>query len=178
MVVDAKGYGVEQVFGNAEDEGILKQAKIAEAQFCIVAVNDDDVNIFTTLMARNLNPAIRILARANKQESVDKLYRAGADYVAVLPTIGGQIIGRILLSDTVTILLDLPNGEKVVMKHVMTSSLPTVGWIKSKSGVRIIGIESADRSIVAPDDRELLREGDAVIAIGETERLKRLIHLV
>jgi len=178
MVVDAKGYGVEQVFGNAEDEGVLKQAKIAEAQFCIVAVNDDDVNIFTTLMARNLNPAIRILARANKQESVDKLYRAGADYVAVLPTIGGQIIGRILLSDTVTILLDLPNGEKVVMKHVMTSSLPTVGWIKSKSGVRIIGIESADRSIVAPDDRELLREGDAVIAIGETERLKRLIHLV
>ena len=178
MVVDAKGYGVEQVFGNAEDEGVLKQAKIAEAQFCIVAVNDDDVNIFTTLMARNLNPAIRILARANKQESVDKLYRAGADYVAVLPTIGGQIIGRILLSDTVTILLDLPNGEKVVMKHVMTSSLPTVGWIKSKSGVRIIGIESADRSIVAPDDRELLMEGDAVIAIGETERLKRLIHLV
>ena len=178
MVVDAKGYGVEQVFGNAQDEGVLKQAKIAEAQFCIVAVNDDDVNIFTTLMARNLNPAIRILARANKQESVDKLYRAGADYVAVLPTIGGQIIGRILLSDTVTILLDLPNGEKVVMKHVMTSSLPTVGWIKSKSGVRIIGIESADRSIVAPDDRELLREGDAVIAIGETERLKRLIHLI
>jgi voltage-gated potassium channel len=178
MVVDAKGYGVEQVFGNAEDEGVLKQAKVAEAQFCIVAVNDDDVNIFTTLMARNLNPAIRILARANKQASVDKLYRAGADYVAVLPTIGGQIIGRILLSDTVTILLDLPNGEKVVMKHVMTSSVPTVGWIKNKSGVRIIGIESTDRSIVAPDDREPLKEGDAVIAIGETEQLKRLIHLV
>jgi Trk K+ transport system NAD-binding subunit len=178
MVVDAKGYGVEQVFGNAQDEEVLKQAKIAEAQFCIVAVNDDDVNIFTTLMARNLNPAIRILARANKQASVDKLYRAGADYVAVLPTIGGQIIGRILLSDTVTILLDLPNGEKVVMKHVMTSSLPAVGWIKSRSGVRIIGIESADRSIVAPDDREPLREGDAVIAIGETGQVKRLIHLV
>ena len=178
MVVDAKGYGVEQVFGNAQDEEVLKQAKIAEAQFCIVAVNDDDVNIFTTLMARNLNPAIRILARANKLASVDKLYRAGADYVAVLPTIGGQIIGRILLSDTVTILLDLPNGEKVVMKHVMTSSLPAVGWIKSRSGVRIIGIESADRSIVAPDDRELLRGGDAVIAIGETEQVKRLIHLV
>ena len=178
MVVDAKGYGVEQVFGNAQDEEILKQAKIAEAQFCIVAVNDDDVNIFTTLMARNLNPAIRILARANKQASVDKLYRAGADYVAVLPTIGGQIIGRILLSETVTILLDLPNGEKVVMKHVMTASLPTVGWIKSRSGVRIIGIESTDRSIVAPDDREPLNEGDAVIAIGETEQVKRLIHIV
>jgi voltage-gated potassium channel len=178
MVVDAKEHGIDQVVGNAEDEEVLKQAKIAEAQFCIVAVNDDNVNIFTTLMARNLNPTIRILARANEQASVDKLYRAGADYVAVLPTIGGQIIGRILLSDTVTILLDLPNGEKVVMKHVMTSSLPTVGWVKGRSGVRIIGIESADRSVVAPQDREPLMEGDAVIAIGETDQLKRLIHLV
>jgi Trk K+ transport system NAD-binding subunit len=165
-----------EVVGNAENEEVLKQAKIGEAQFCIVALNNDDVNIFTTLMARNLNPNIRILARANEPASVDKLYRAGADYVALLPTIGGQIIARILLSDTVTIILDLPDGEKVVMKHVMTPSLPSVGWLRRKSGVRIVGIEAADRSIVTPSDDETLREGDAVIAVGETEQLKRLIH--
>jgi Trk K+ transport system NAD-binding subunit len=154
----------------------LKQAKIGDAQFCIVAVHDDDVNIFTTLMARNLNPGIRILARANEPASVDKLYRAGADYVALLPTIGGQIIGRILLSEIVTILLDLPNGEKVVMRHVRTGALPSVGWVRRRSGARIIGIESADRSVIAPDDGETLRQGDAVIAVGENEQLKRLIH--
>jgi voltage-gated potassium channel len=176
IVVDAKGHGLTEVVGNAENEEVLKQAKIGEAQFCIVALNNDDVNIFTTLMARNLNPNIRILARANEPASVDKLYRAGADYVALLPTIGGQIIARILLSDTVTIILDLPDGEKVVMKHVMTPSLPSVGWLRRKSGVRIVGIEAADRSIVAPSDDETLREGDAVIAVGETEQLKRLIH--
>ena len=69
-------------------------------------------------MARNINPNIRILARANEPASVDKLYRAGADYVALLPMIGGQIIGRIILADTVTILLDLPNGDIVVMKQI------------------------------------------------------------
>lgn len=178
IVVDAKGHGVSEVVGNAENEEVLKQAKIGEAQFCIVALNNDDVNIFTTLMARNLNPNIRILARANEPASVDKLYRAGADYVALLPTIGGQIIARILLSDTVTIILDLPDGEKVVMKHVMTPSLPSVGWLMRKSGVRIVGIEAADRSIVAPSDDETLREGDAVIAVGKTEQLKRLIHRI
>jgi voltage-gated potassium channel len=176
IVVDAREHGVNQVVGNAEDEDVLKEAKIGDAQFCIVAVNKDDVNIFTTLMVRNLNPGIRILARANEPSSVDKLYRAGADYVALLPMIGGQIIGRILLSDIVTILLDLPNGEKVVMRHVMTDTLPTVGWVKRRSGVRIIGIESADRSIIAPPDDETLREGDAVIAVGENDQLKRLIH--
>jgi Trk K+ transport system NAD-binding subunit len=176
IVVDAKRHGVTEVVGNAESEEVLKEARITEAQFCIVAINSDDANIFTTLIARTLNPAIRILARANEPSSVDKLYRAGADYVALLPMIGGQIIGRILLSDTVTILLDLPNDEKVVMKHVMTHSMPAVGWLQRRTGVRVIGIESADRSVVAPGDNELLREGDAVIAIGETEQLKRFIN--
>ena len=175
MVVDAKRHGMTEVVGNAENEEVLKEARITEARFCIVAVNDDDVNIFTTLIARNLNPGIRIMARANDPSSVDKLYRAGADYVALLPMIGGQIIGRILLSDTVSILLDLPNDEKVVMRQVRTRSMPTVGSLRRRTGVRVIGIESAERSVVAPDDNELLREGDAVIAMGETEHLKRFI---
>lgn len=176
IVVDAKRHGVTEVVGNAESEDVLREARITDAQFCIVAVNSDDVNIFTTLIARNLNPNIRIMARANDPSSVDKLYRAGADYVALLPTIGGQIIGRILLSSAVSILLDLPNDEKVVMKHVMTDSMPAVGWLQRRTGVRIIGIESADRSVVAPDDNERLKEGDAVIARGETEQLKRFIN--
>ena len=176
IVVDAKRHGVTEVVGNAESEEVLREARITDAQFCIVAVNSDDVNIFTTLIARNLNPSIRIMARANDPSSVDKLYRAGADYVALLPSIGGQIIGRILLSSSVSILLDLPNDEKVVMKHVMTDSMPAVGWLQRRTGVRIIGIESADRSVVAPGDNERLKEGDAVIARGETEQLKRFIN--
>ncbi|MGD0079154.1 MAG: NAD-binding protein [Methanoregula sp.] len=178
-VVDSRQHEVaDQVVGNAEDEQILKDARIENAQFCIVALNDDDVNIFTTLMARNLNPNIRILARANEPASVDKLYRAGADYVALLPMIGGQTIGRIILADTVTILLDLPNGDIVVMKQVMLSHSRTAGWFAQKSGVRIIGIESMNRSIIAPGPDEVLKRDDSIIAVGNTEQLKKFIHLL
>lgn len=178
VVVDARHYDVNEVVGNAEDELILKEARIEEAQFCIVALNDDDVNIFTTLMARNLNPSIRILARANEPASVDKLYRAGADYVALLPRIGGQTIGRIVLADIVTILLDLPDGEKVVLKHIRQPTMHTVRSIAQQSGVRIIGIEAPDRVIVSPDETEMLREGDAVVMTGSTKRLKKCIRLI
>jgi voltage-gated potassium channel len=178
VVVDSRKHDVNQVVGNAEDEQVLKQAKIEDAQFCIVALNNDDVNIFTTLMARNLNPGIRILARANEPASVDKLHRAGADYVALLPTIGGQTIGRIILADTVTILLDLPDGEMVVLKHVMTPHGFSVRQVSKRSGVRIIGIEAPDRLIVAPSGDDLLREGDAVIVVGTTEQLKHFIRLI
>jgi voltage-gated potassium channel len=176
VVVDAKPQVRDQVVGNAEDEGVLKKARIEEARFCIVALNDDDVNIFTTLMARNLNPAVRILSRANDPASVEKLYRAGADYVALLPTIGGQTIARIVLEGYVTILLDLPDGDIVVMKRVKAAMPGSVGSYFRNTGVRIIGIESPGRSVVAPCPDEVLLTGDDVIAIGKTEQLKKFIH--
>jgi len=178
IVVDSKKQEVDQVVGNAEDEEVLKKARIEEARFCIVALNDDDVNIFTTLMARNLNPVIRILARANDPASVEKLYRAGADYVALLPMIGGQTIARIILADTVTILLELPNSDLVILKHSRTIYPKPLRWFIRKTGVRIIGIEGPGRSVVAPGPEEILTEGDAVIAVGNTEQLKKFIRLL
>jgi voltage-gated potassium channel len=178
IVVDSKQQAVEQVVGNAEDEAVLKKARIEDSQFCIVALNDDDVNIFTTLMARNLNPSIRILARANKPATVEKLYRAGADYVALLPMIGGQTIARIILADTATILLELPNSDLVILKHANKTYSKPVKWFTRKTGIRIIGIESPNRSIIAPEAEEIILEGDALIAMGDTEQLKKFIHLV
>ena len=178
IVVDSKLQAVEQVVGNAEDEGVLKKARIEEARFCIIALNDDDVNIFTTLMARNLNPVIRILARANEPATVEKLYRAGADYVALMPMIGGQTIARIILAETATILLELPNSELVILKHANKTYSKPLKWFTRKTGVRIIGIESQNRSIIAPGAEEIVLEGDALIAVGDTEQLKKFIRLV
>jgi voltage-gated potassium channel len=178
IVVDSKKQEVEQVIGNAEDEDVLKKALIEEARFCIIALNDDNVNIFTTLMARNLNPVIRILARANLPASVEKLYRAGADYVALLPMIGGQTIARIILADTVTILLELPNNDLVILNQVRTTYPKPVRWFSRNTGVRIIGIERPESSIVAPGPDEMLIEGDAVIAVGNTQQLKKFIRLL
>jgi voltage-gated potassium channel len=178
MVIDQHRQPVSQVIGNAEDEDVLRKARIDTARFCIIAINDDDVNIFTTLMARSLNPDIRILARANEPASVDKLYRAGADYVALLPNIGGQIIAAVVLSDIVRIVLNLPNGQKVVRKRVMKQADRPVAAVEKQSGVRILGIEGRDRSIVRPGPDERLREGDTVIVTGGIKQLKTFIRTV
>ena len=70
------------------------------------------------------------------------LYRAGADYVALLPQIGGQTVGRIVLADTVTVLINLPDGEMVVLKHARTPVNYSIKDITAKSGVRFLGIET------------------------------------
>jgi voltage-gated potassium channel len=178
VVIDRKEHPVSEVIGNAEDERVLREAHVEDAQFCIVALNDDTLNIFTTLMARNLNPGIRILARANEPVSVDKLYRAGADYVALLPSIGGQVIGGVVLSDVVQVILNLPDGRKVVRKRAMKVLSEKVEWIEKKTGTRVIGIEGLERSVVRPGPDEILREGDELIAMGDTDGLKKFIRLL
>ena len=177
-VIDRKSHGIREVVGNAEDEAVLRAAGVEGARFVIVAVNDDGVNIFTTLVARNLNPSARILARASEPASVEKLYKAGADYVALLPTIGGQVIAGIILSDIVRVLVDLPNGQKVLMKHLTRGAGTTVGLLEGRTGVRIVGIEGLDRSVVRPGPEEPVNEGDSVIAVGGNEDLKKLIHII
>ncbi len=178
VVVDPILQAVPTITGNAEDEEVLREARIDEARYCLVAVNDDHANIFTTLLARNINPSIRILARANKAASVERLYRAGADYVALLPTIGGQVIADIILSDIVRVLLDLPNGQKVVMKRTMKHVPTTVSMVESRSGVRILGLESEDRLVVRPSPDEPLYLGNILIVLGDNRAVKRFIRLV
>lgn len=178
IVIDPGAHAVSGVTGRAEHEPVLRDAHIEDARFLIVAINDDTANIFTTLIARNMNPGLRILARANKPSSVDKLYRAGADYVALLPTIGGQVLAGIILADQVQIVLDLPNSMKVVMKRMMHNTPSTVEWLEHKSGVRVLGLEGERHSVVMPESLEPIYEGDAVIVLGEISQLKTFIRLL
>ncbi|MHC1626470.1 MAG: potassium channel family protein [Methanoculleaceae archaeon] len=176
VVIDPTLSGPGIVTGRSESPEILAAAGIADARYCIVAVNDDDVNIFTALLARNQNPAIRILARANEPAAVEKLYRAGADYVALLPTIGGQVIAGVILADTVRVLLDLPSGQKVVMRRVQHHLPTTIGRIEKRTHVRVLGIEPREGvPVVSPSPDVTVREGDSLIVIGGNRAIMRFV---
>jgi Trk K+ transport system NAD-binding subunit len=176
VVVDRKKQTETGIVGNAEDDAVLLDARIDEAEICVVALNDDHVNIFATLMARNMNPSIRILARANEPASVDRLYRAGADYVALLPAIGGQVIAGLVLSDMVTVMLDLPDRRKVIARRLTKNTPAAVGEIEHATGVQVLGIERSDGPLVLPSRAERIGREDMVIVIGENKRLRRFIE--
>lgn len=179
IVIDRKSHPISTVVGgNAEDEETLQLAQIDKADFCIVALNDDALNIFTTLMARNLNPRLRILARANEPSSVERLSRAGADYVALLPSIGGQVIAGVLMADTVYIILNLPNGQIVIRRRSLKEESVPVRWVEKTTGVKVLGIEGSDRSVIRPGPEEQIRCQDMLIAVGYPRELKRLIGIL
>lgn len=82
-----------------------------------------------------------------------------------------------MLADTVTVLVDLPDGEMVVLKQVRHPTDLTVSHIMGKSGVRFLGIEALDHIMVSPPGSEVLHEGDFVIVAGNTEQLKKFIRI-
>ncbi len=178
MVIDRRAYPINIVVGSADDEETLRQARIGEADFCIIALNDDSRNILSTLMARNQNPGIRLLARANEASSVEKLSRAGADYVALLPSIGGQIIAGVILASTVYILLNMPDGEIVLRGCSRREDAVTVGRVERECGVRVLGLQRAEESIVHPGKEEAVTRGDTLIVMGYPRDLRKFIRFV
>jgi voltage-gated potassium channel len=78
----------------------------------------------------------------------------------------------------VRVLVDLPNGQKVLMKHLTRHAGISIGELERKTGVRIVGIEGPGRSVVRPVPGEPIQEGDSVIAVGQNDDLKDLIHFI
>ena len=85
-----KGYLAVQ--GKAESDELLESVGIRTiAKRILCLTSDDVVNLYITLSARQLNPSIEIISRANRGENVAKLLRAGASH-AVAPY---QVVARI-----------------------------------------------------------------------------------
>lgn len=88
--LSSKGY--EVLTGSPSDEVPLEQAGITLAKTVLVATNNDGDDALAILTARELNPDIRIVAAATKQENIQKLRRAGADIVISPIELGAKIL--------------------------------------------------------------------------------------
>lgn len=172
-----KDKGFDYIAGDAIDEELLKRAGISNASTVIIVLNNDDDIIFTTLIVRNLNPHSIILARANATKSIEKIYRAGADYVASLSIVAGQMLAHIIMGheeDTIMMLEGLEiarynvgRDSQVIGKSVAEAK------IRSKIGCTIIGIEENGKTTTDIDPSIILKEGMKLAIIGNCEQIEK-----
>jgi voltage-gated potassium channel len=88
--------GLLGVHGDSTHAQTLLEAGIARAKAVIIALNQDPKTVFTVLTIKELNPSVKIYARANRVENTGKIRTAGADEVVCLPEIGGKALLRAL----------------------------------------------------------------------------------
>jgi voltage-gated potassium channel len=100
------------VKGDSTSPETLKLAGVDRARGMIIALDSDPEVVYTILTAKELNPDIKIYARANEVTSVSKMKKAGANYVICLPEIGSRDLINALQGSTKECLGDKIEGEK------------------------------------------------------------------
>ncbi len=92
VVIDSRDLGergsganVTLIRGDCRQRAVLEQAGITRAAGLLIVTSDDLINLSTTLMAHELNPALRVVVRMFNQELIHRLGPALSN-VSVLST--------------------------------------------------------------------------------------------
>ena len=169
-VLDTEADADADVVGDARDPETLDAAGIADASALIVTVADDTTAIFVTLIARELNPDLYIIVRANEEVDVQKLYRAGGDYVQSLATVSGRMLASTVFEDEEVLAYDkqinvvrLPAGS-LVGRTIVDER------VRTETGCTVVAAGRDDETITDFDPEEFTFEsGDEVIIAGTDE---------
>lgn len=172
------------MIGDATQEQLLDQAGISNAAGLIAAISNDQDNLYLTLTARQMNPGIRVIAKASAQEAVKKLVRVGADRVISPALIGGYRMSLEVTAPEVSDFLDS-------LLYQGTSG-PAMGEMRINPGSKLVGTTLRDahlrsrqilvlglkepntgKFVYAPDSSTMLKENMVLIVLGKADEIRK-----
>ena len=174
--------GGDVLIGDATDEKVLEAAGIRRARGLVAALSSDADNLYITLTAREMNPSIRIVARATDEVAAAKIRRAGAHSTVSPNIIGGKEMAQHLLMPAVVDFIHLATGRKSLdlqmqEVHIRASSkLAGVPLgespVRREHGVIVVAVYKPNgESVFNPASECVLGPDDTLICLGHPERL-------
>ena len=162
------------IVGDTRDPAVLREAGIEEASALIIAVGDDTTAIFATLIARELNPDVDILVRANEHEDVEKLYRAGADYVQSLATVSGRMLASTVFDDEDVLSYDRQIGVVRLPAGELAGRTLAGAAVRTETGTTVVAAIRGEETITDLDPDSFRFEAvDDVVVAGTDESITR-----
>ncbi|EMA6343348.1 TrkA family potassium uptake protein [Bacillus cytotoxicus] len=171
------------VHGDATEDQILMKAGIKRAAGLVGIVANDAENVFIVLTARGLNRNIKIVARAEKPETEEKLRRAGADKVINPSSMAGIHIAKGIANPLAVHYIDtvLYGTEQsfAIEEFQIGKDAILIGKTLLESNVRnqfdvtILAILRNGDMIHNPTGQEKLQERDMIIVFGPVEKLEQ-----
>jgi len=184
-VRDAIAQGHLAVEGDASREETLKRLGIERARGLVAAVGTDAENVYAVLTARVMKSDLFIIARAEGEDSQQKLKKAGADRVISPYRIGAVQIAQTALRPAVVDFVEIATSsdnlelsieEIRIEKGSAIAGQPLSAAIqRDKVNVVVVGIQRAQGPMeFNPTANTVLNEGDHLIVLGSTASLKEL----
>ena len=178
--------GILCLQGSASDEELLEKARIKSAKGLIVCLANDADSVFTVLTARQMNAKLYIVSRAFDPNAHRKLLHAGANNTISPDELGGTRLAALVLKPAVVSFIDiitrfgelnfdLEEVDVATGSNFVGKNLKQTG-IREKTGLIVMAIkrQGMESLIFNPDNKELLREGDKMIVLGNTEQIEAL----
>ncbi len=187
-VARCKEHGRLCIEGNAADDETLAAAGLNRAKGLVACVDSDSDNVFVTLSARVMAPDIWIVARANVEESIGKLEKAGANKVISPYGIGGREMATLMLKPMVSDYLDVMTGggelqlrvEQFTLKpdnSVIGKSIKEL-QVRRETGAIILAVRKPGGAFdTNPDPDAVLEENDVLITVGTPDEIQSLENL-
>ncbi len=176
--------GILHISGDATSDEVLEAAGIKRARSLITALTQEAANVYVTLTARQLNPDLVIVARADTTSNIARLERAGADRVVMPHVIGGIRMAQSVLRPSVTNLMEMAmrgNMELQMEEHTVSELSELAGKNLMQSNIRprfnliIIGIKKLDGEMLFnPGPDAVINVGDTLVTVGRPDGMKRL----
>ena len=184
-VAEAKQHGHAAVEGDASHEDVLKLLGIERARGLVAAVGTDAENVYAVLTARVMKSGLFIIARAEGEESISKLKKAGADRVISPYRIGAVQIAQTALRPAVVDFVEIATSSdnlelsieeiEIEPSSVMAGRSLAEAVKRDKMNVVVVGIQHAHgRMEFNPTSDTVLHAGDHLIALGSSSTLKEL----
>ncbi|HET6514780.1 MAG TPA: potassium channel protein [Thermodesulfovibrionales bacterium] len=173
------------VEGDATDSATLQKAGIAEAKGLFAVTDDDNQNLVISLTAKQLNPAIRVVARSQDLKNVEKIKKAGADTVVSPTYIGGLRMASEMIRPTVASFLDsmLRDKEKnlrieeITVPHAFTGKPISALFLKKPLRILLLAMKTKDGLVYNPSPDHTMTEGDTLIFMTTPEERRNLARL-
>ncbi len=168
--------GFLYIQNDATRESVLMEAGIKAARGLLALLDSDPENLFLALTAREMNPTLHIVARADESTAEKKIIRAGADTVVSPFAVTGrqiaedllQATGQIETTDTCRIAMD---AEPVWTAVDESSGLVgrTIAAAAEHLEARVIGLRRGEDDVIYPETQMRLRDGDRLLVLGGLE---------
>ena len=166
--------------GDATKREDLEAAGIHRARAIISAVDDDAENIFITMVARSVSPTVWIVARAEQEESIDRLHTAGASRIFSPFVTAGREMAYAAIKQRVVDFIEVeaeqaPPLRLEELRIDAGSDLVGKALGEIRGRATALAVRRADGTVVTPpDDTVILQQGDALVLLGQREELRPL----
>ncbi len=172
------------VRGDATQEDVLQAAGIGRASTLITCLADDAHNVYSILLAKQLNHKITVIARAVEDGAEERLRLAGADRVLNPYKVGGMRLAITALKPTVTDFIDaslsgssieLELAEVVVHPSSDLAGKTLAGAeVRQRFGIIVVALKRGEESTFNPGPDERIEGGDVLVALGPTQALESI----